>query len=1082
MSQKRKIFLFSIVLSFFSLISYAQSLRINEFMALNQSSITDEDGEFSDWIEIYNASTAAVNLQNWKLTDDITIPDKWVFPAVSIPSGSYLIVYASGKNRNIGGTQLHTNFKLGGEGEYLALIDPSGNIISGFNPFPAQQADISYGFSDNSYINFADPTPGSDNSGSKVALLPSPVFSMKHGFFEAAFNLTMSTNVGSSSIYYTTDGSFPSKEKGKLYSSPVKIDSTSVIRAITIKDGYTSSTITTQTYLFPDDVIHQPNNPEGYPSIWGPYATLPDSAIADYEMDPELMVNSTFANSVKVGLKDIPTISLVTDKDHFFSKKNDSVTGGIYIYTGPPSGADNDGRGWERPVSAEYFDSKDSVSFQIDCGIRLQGGHSRLPEKNPKHSFLLVFKSEYGPAKLNFPLFGNEADSTFDKLILRAGFGNSWVHHSSSERIMAQYQRDIWGKDTQRAMGHPSSHSVYVHLYINGIYWGIYAPSERMDKDFAESYLEGSTDEFDVIKDYSEIADGEITAWNKMIEMAEAGLTENEDYQKIQGKNPDGTINYQSEPMVDVENLSDYMLINFYGGNWDWDHHNWAAIRNRVEPGKGFKFFMWDAEHILEKTSANELGENNYNCPSYVFQQLRQNNDFRLLFADRAQKHLFNNGVLTTQPALARWNERRKQVEKSIVAESARWGDYRRDVHPYQVAGPFAVYTYQDHWLPQQNYMTNTYFPNRPSIFINHLKSDDLFPNVASPSFKINGAIFTGKIVTPGDILTMTSTPGTIYYTTNGTDPKNTSALQYSSSITINESQHIKARSFYNGEWSALNEKFFIVPDDFHDLKITEVHYHPLNQDTIDDSKFEFIEIKNTGKSTLDLDGLYFAKGLDYEFAGETRIGPGEFIVLASSNRYFFKRYGFYAFDDYKGQLDNSGEKIALVTADNDTICSFFFWDDSGWPYASDGFGFSLVPVNINPDNNQNSSEYWRASYAIGGSPGADDLAEPLTVDSPSINTNDFSLSQNYPNPFNGSTYINYQIPEEALVNISIYNLIGQHVSTLVNTSQEKGLYQVEWNGSDDTNNKVKPGIYYYKLEIKTATTEKSITKKMVVM
>jgi len=139
------------------------------------------------------------------------------------------------------------------------------------------------------------------------------------------------------------------------------------------------------------------------------------------------------------------------------------------------------------------------------------------------------------------------------------------------------------------------------------------------------------------------------------MQLANSGLVSSEDYQQIQGNNPDGSPNPEIESLVDVVNLTDYMLINFYGSNTDWDHHNWAAIRNRINPGKGFKFLCWDAEHMLKSVGGNELGENNNNCPSRVFQQLRQNEEYRRLFADRVQRHCFNGGALTPETAYIRW-------------------------------------------------------------------------------------------------------------------------------------------------------------------------------------------------------------------------------------------------------------------------------------------------------------------------------------------------------------------------------------------------------------------------------------------
>ena len=408
-------------------------------------------------------------------------------------------------------------------------------------------------------------------------------------FSSTSFILGISSSYAGVRIFYTRDGSNPAINNGILYTGPFLIDKTSVIRAVCVANNNSVSKTTTRTYLFPDDIVHQPNDPEGYPSEWAPFTSINGIAPGDYEMDPEMMADPQFEISVKEALEDLPVISLVTDRGYLFSKNVDQFSGGIYIYTGVSQGL---GYGWERPVSFEYFSAKDTGSFQVDCGIQIQGGEGRRPEKSPKHSFRLVFKNEYGPTKLRYPFFGDDAVSIFNTIILRAGFGNTWIHWSHSERSMAQYLRDRWTKDTQRAMGHYSSHGNYVHLFLNGLYWGLYNPSERIDSDFAESYLFGEETDFDVIKDYSEAVDGEITAWNTMIAMANAGLVQNDAYQLIQGNNPDGTPNPEFEAMVDVVSLSDYIILNFYGGNWDWDHHNWVAIRNRVTSGQGISVFL----------------------------------------------------------------------------------------------------------------------------------------------------------------------------------------------------------------------------------------------------------------------------------------------------------------------------------------------------------------------------------------------------------------------------------------------------------------------------------------------------------
>ncbi len=107
-----------------------------------------------------------------------------------------------------------------------------------------------------------------------------------------------------------------------------------------------------------------------------------------------------------------------------------------------------------------------------------------------------------------------------------------------------------------------------------------------------------------------------------------------------------------------------------------------------------------------------------------------KNEDFLRLFADRVQKFCFGNGPLTPESAAERWIKRAGQIEKAVVAESARWGDYRRDVHPYQPVGPFELYNKEDHWLPQMDYVVNTDFPSRTDVFISQLRKAKLYPSV----------------------------------------------------------------------------------------------------------------------------------------------------------------------------------------------------------------------------------------------------------------------------------------------------------------------------------------------------------------
>jgi hypothetical protein len=127
-------------------LSVAAQVRITEFMASNSSTLADEDGDYSDWIEIQNTTATNLNLLNWALTDSANHPAEWVFPATNITGGGFMIIFASGKNRAVAGQELHTNFKLSASGEYLALDRPDGSPATEISPeFPPQFPDVSYG-------------------------------------------------------------------------------------------------------------------------------------------------------------------------------------------------------------------------------------------------------------------------------------------------------------------------------------------------------------------------------------------------------------------------------------------------------------------------------------------------------------------------------------------------------------------------------------------------------------------------------------------------------------------------------------------------------------------------------------------------------------------------------------------------------------------------------------------------------------------------------------------------------------------------------------------------------------------------
>jgi hypothetical protein len=540
-----------------------------------------------------------------------------------------------------------------------------------------------------------------------------PKFSQPHGLYDVnSLTVTITGNDADAVIRYTTDGSEPTRKSTK-YTAPLTIKKTTLLRAVEVK-GDSISSVATASYIFVNSVLNQPNNPTGYPDTWGQYTQISGTAKADYEMDPEMTGDSNLRPKIIEGLKQLPILSIVSDKDNFFSHENDSVKGGIYIFTGPPVG-DATGHGWTRQASVELIGGPQGHDYTGDCGIRLHGGHGRLAEKNPKHSFRLVFKKEYGKKTMKYPIYGEDEPSQFNQLVLRCHFGNAWQHWSEDNRQKAQYTRDVWARRMQRKMGHTSVNALYVHLFLNGMYWGLYNIAERVDDQFGKDHLGGKKSDIDVIKieedggNHIEASEGDLTAWELMTSTA-SKASDDKYYEKL-------------DTLLDINSFIDYMLINQYAGNTDWDHHNWYAVRrhnNDSTVSEGFRFLCWDSELILGSQWENVLGKNNgTQFPTGIFQNLLRNDKFARRYVKRAKEVFADDGLLGEESVVQVWDSLYHTIDKALYDEAARWGDYRRDVHRWQSGGQ--LYTVDDFYLPERNRLLSEYFPSRSAKVLNDI-------------------------------------------------------------------------------------------------------------------------------------------------------------------------------------------------------------------------------------------------------------------------------------------------------------------------------------------------------------------------
>ncbi|MCA9435920.1 MAG: CotH kinase family protein, partial [Candidatus Omnitrophica bacterium] len=428
---------------------------LNEISAMGIGSFLDEDGEQEDWIEIFNPTDDPVSLNDWSLTDNPTNPRKWIFPDVSIGPSEYLIVFASRKDRRPTSGNLHANFGLDTEGEFLGIFDESGTLVDSWEPeFPPQRDGYSYGLHPQSgeRVYFSTPTPGKSNEseGSFAEFLDAEVqFSVPRGLYEGQdpIQLELSVADAQAEIRYTTDYTTPTKKNGAIYASPIEVSENTTIRAAAFKEGFGPSWVETHTY----------------------FLSLTDDQ------------------------KSLPIMVVVTDPENLDGPE------GLRTGNNPLER----GRLWERPVSMEYFNLQSPDGDQVDAGMRVHGGVLRT---RAKKAYRLYFREDYGDSELTFlPIPGTPVQS-FKRIVLRAGAQdtNPFVHDELSRR-------------TYGNMGQVTSHGTFVQLFINDEYWVTYNPVERYDEYFFDSYLEGGLD-WDIIRQ-SGLSGGDLVEWNKLLDL-----------------------------------------------------------------------------------------------------------------------------------------------------------------------------------------------------------------------------------------------------------------------------------------------------------------------------------------------------------------------------------------------------------------------------------------------------------------------------------------------------------------------------------------------------------------------------------
>ena len=804
------------------------SVVINEVQSSNdETPVADDRGEAMDWAELHNNGGAAVDISGWGFSDKgKKDPFKWTFPEGTwIEAGGYLVVICD--KTATSKTYPVASFGLGADGETLTLTDVNSVRVDEVE-FGAIPTDCSFGRAEGGLRYFAKPTPGAANAAESYdAPVTEPVaFSQERGVFTGnkTLRVTLSHPNVAAKIYYTTDHSDPSPTNGREYAGEeLVISKTTIVRATAVVPGaLPCRNIASQSYIFLDQVKDQ-QKPSCAGDIWsdkhfcsgcnkvvsGNAAACP----AEYGVSTTVLTSDATRQQFVEALQAGTVLSVtMSDKEMF-----DPDTG-LHSH---PSSLDID-----RAASVEWVTG--NHVFGTQCGVAMQGGWSRQFEVTPKKSFQLKFRARFGASKLEVPVlddFGCTQDE-FKSLILRGEDNNSWGRYSDKGNSMNdQFVRDLHGD-----MCGYQSHGTHVHLFINGLYWGLYNLCERIDSDWAATASGWGGDEadYDVVKhglrkndDGSaaeipgmEVRDGTAEAYTNLIKfvqtLAKDGTITEAEYAEIAAK-------------VDLDAYIDYIILEAFSGNGDWPNNNWiGALASRGSEPQPLRYIAWDVEDTVNSVTASRLGasaDSDYLYTSEKIQRaLEKSAEYKLRFADRVHRHFFGDGALTVNRMKARHAARAEVVRKMVFAEVARWGHYYADhnsswsfnvhyanVSPGRYTKEFGMTDWEKEYNTVQTFLQNRWSAN--GGFLSQLQSKSLYPSLAAAEF----ASSDGKSAT---LSIPTGTGVKVYYTTDGSDPREAFTgkvlgTEYTKGLEIKATgdEPVKARArTSSGTWSALSE------------------------------------------------------------------------------------------------------------------------------------------------------------------------------------------------------------------------------------------------------------------------------------
>lgn len=674
---------------------------INEFMASNSRTIADEDGDFSDWLELYNAGAQPISLAGYGLSDDPGNPFRWVLPDIQLSPASHLIVWASGKNRANPGSPLHTNFSISADGEPLLLTHPAQGLVDQVDP-TALPRDISYGRRPDGaagWYYFDHPTPGGSNSGSPgyTEVLAPPVFSHQGGFYTDSLSLSLASPTPGAEIYYTLDGSLPDPAdlQGRTFNyknqwpqnpgdpfGPFLTETNRTYR-------YTQPLVIVDRAAAPNRVSQKSSTYDRTPDDYLPQQPIFKGTVVRAQvvkpgaLSSPVLTQSYFVSPAGRGRYSLPVVSLAIPEDLLFDYDRGIYTAGVdfetWRMTHPddpaalqsPANWQRRGDEFEYPLSFELIEPGDStVALRQDAGFRIHGNATRLMRMK---SLRLYARGDYGASTFAYPIFPEQPYEDYRRLILRNGgsdFGYTMFRDAAIQAIVAPL-----GVDTQAYR--PAV------VFINGEYWGIHNIRERYDKHYLARVYGVDPDNIDLLEDWGKAEEGDAAHYQAMIRHIRAnGVTDPAQYDYIR-------------TLMDVDNYITYQIAEIFARNTDWPGNNiafWRLRTDAYQPDAPYghdgrwRWLLWDMDYgfgldggataythdtLAFATAEGGIGWPNPDWSTFLLRSLLTNPTFRQQFIARFAD-LLNTAFLPSRTT-AIIAELKGAIEPEIAEQVARW-------------------------------------------------------------------------------------------------------------------------------------------------------------------------------------------------------------------------------------------------------------------------------------------------------------------------------------------------------------------------------------------------------------------------